>query len=205
MAASCELSCYGPGVEAITRWLARRAEEEGTGPRKPVILAGVAGALDAAHPAGSAWVIERVIGPNGSQWEPTLMPPRAHGGARTAVITSVASVLASAQARRDVARESQAGLVDLESAAFAEATTRAGLQWAIVRGVSDGADAKLPPAIDRWVDEAGRTRPGRVVASLALRPWWLARVIRLRASSQAAMAAVAALGLAMVSGVVDEE
>ena len=197
--ASCELNCCGPGAEAITRWLARRAEEEGSGERKPVILAGVAGALDAAHPAGSAWVIERLIGADGREWQPSFTGRVTAPKDRTAVITSVMSLLTTPQAKRSAAESTRAALVDLESAAFAEAATRANWPWAIVRGVSDGADMKLPPTVEQWVDEAGRSRMSRVLGSLALRPWSLRGLMHLRANSRAAMDGVAELIRRMIS------
>src|SRR6267142_375293 len=116
----------------------------------PVILAGLAGALDPAIDAGSAHVIQGVVDGRGN---PLAAPSQFNGqsaAASSCRITTARFTLASAAAKRDWFKRTAANLVDLESAAFARAATRFNWKWAIVRGVSDDAHTSLPANIDQW-------------------------------------------------------
>lgn len=198
----CELSCCGPGAEAITRWVDRDGPQESVRSPRPVILAGLAGALGDTCAVRSAAVIGAVVGADGRRWTPSL--PGAAGGER-AVITSVAASVTSPRARSDLARARHADLVDLESEAFAAVATKAGWRWAIVRGISDGPRTALPPGLDRWIDPAGRTRTARVFGGLARRPWLIPSLLRLRGDSAAAMLAVADMIRGMLEEVISDQ
>jgi adenosylhomocysteine nucleosidase len=78
----------------------------------------------------------------------------------------------------------------MESAAFADVSTTRGWRWAIIRGISDAVDDRLPAGIDRWTDQWGETQLGTVAGDLATRPWMLPAVIALGRRSRAAMHAV---------------
>ncbi len=147
-------------------------------------------------------MISAVVGAAGRAWTPNL--PGAGGGER-AVVTSAAASVTSARARGDLARARHADLVDLESEAFAAVATKAGWQWAIVRGISDGPRTALPTGLERWIDPAGRTRPGRVFGGLARRPWVIPSLLRLRGDGAAAMLAVAAVIRGMLEEVISDQ
>ncbi len=151
----------------------------------PVILCGLAGALNSAFDVGTAHAAVTVVGEDGRRMEPSL---REHGGP---VLACPPRTLTTPQARRAWSAGSGADLADLESAAFAHVAVEKGWRWAIVRGVSDGPDTTLPAGIDTWVDAAGRTRVRRVVAAVLAGRIGLGRLMRLRADSTGAMAAAA--------------
>ena len=189
----CEVSCCGPGASAARQGVQRSAITDG-----PIILAGLAGALRADISKGSAYVVTRVIDDARHSWHPTSItkgdrPPSG------ATIISTAHTITTTQGKRALAERSGADLVDLESAAFAEAASAGGRRWAIVRGVSDGLHDALPEDIDEWVDEQGRTRTSAVIAAILRRPALVGEVRRLRADSIEAMNAVAEVIDSMLS------
>jgi hypothetical protein len=182
LGAYCDLAVCGPGPLHVRRWAESIGETE-----RPVILAGLAGGLRADRPAGSAWTIGEVIGEGGGRRRPSLIIK----GLRPAVVVSTEAVVATVESKALLARRTGADLVDLESAAFAEAATGQGWTWGIVRGVSDGPDTTLPPGVERWVGSGGRTRGLFIVQSLLPRPWWWLGTLRLSRESRKAMQAVA--------------
>lgn len=189
----CEVHCCGPGAAAIARWFAR------IGPaHRPIILAGLAGALVAGIGSGSACTISEVIDPeSGSRERPTLSARAGINTART--ITSLAKVALNQQAKAQLHQQTGAELVDLESVAFAHAAISRGWPWAIVRGVSDDLRASLPREIDEWVDDRGRARPLAITKSLVRRPTELRALLRLGTASRHAMKNVAGLIVHLLS------
>jgi hypothetical protein len=89
-----------------------------------------------------------------------------------------------------LARAAGAELVDQESLAFVEAARLASWRWAIVRGVSDDADSRLPRHIARWVRADGRTNGPAIVCDLCRRPTDLWRLVVLGRAARRAMNAV---------------
>jgi len=177
-----QLVCTGPGPAAVEAWCA------GAAPRGPVILAGLAGALAPALAPGHAGVVTSVIDTDGSRYTPTLAADAAPVLGAVAVADAI---VADDPARAELARETGAALVDLESGAFARCAERAGWIWAVVRGISDGPGAPLPGQAAGWTDARGRTRTGRVVLDLAAAPSLLPDLLRLRRTSRAGLTAVA--------------
>ena len=191
LAATAAIAVCGPGPEAIAAWAERQPPRDG-----PVLLAGLAGALAEAPPAGAARVITEVRSTEG----PPRRPTWTYGAAPPCVITSAPSVVLRPEDRRDLAGRTRADLVDLESVAFATLAVRHGWSWGIVRGVSDDASCSLPSDIEDWVDDRGQPRPWRVAAALGRRPWLASRVWRLRRDSVIALRAVAGLIQARLTG-----
>ncbi len=182
----CEVSCCGPGALAARQGVQSSAITDG-----PIILAGLAGALREDIAKGSAYVATRVIDDAGHAWHPPGIAEGDLPGPSGPTIISTLHTITTTQDKRALAQRSGADLVDLESAAFAEAASAAGRRWAIVRGVSDGLHDALPEDIDEWVDEQGRTRTSAVIAAILRRPALVGEVRRLRADSIEAMNAVA--------------
>jgi hopanoid-associated phosphorylase len=83
-------------------------------------------------------------------------------------------------------------VVDLESAAVAEACAAAGKPFAVIRAVADPADRRLPSLALDALDEEGRTLPMKVAAGLLRRPFELPGLIRLGLDSRAALSALGA-------------
>ncbi len=190
----CEVRCCGPGALAARQGFQDSAITDG-----PIILAGLAGALREDISKGSAYVATRVIDDAGHSWHPTGIAKGNLPGPSGPTIISTAHTITTTQDKRALAQRSGADLVDLESAAFAEAASAAGRRWAIVRGVSDGLHDALPEAIDEWVDEQGRARTSAVIAAIVRRPALVSQVRRLRADSIGAMNAVAGVIDTMLS------
>ncbi len=190
----CEVSCCGPGALA-----ARQGVENSAITNGPIILAGLAGALQEDMAKGSAYVATRVIDGAGQSWHPTGTAEGSLPGPSGPTIISTVHTITTTQDKRALAERTGADLVDLESAAFAEAASAAGRRWAIVRGVSDGLHDALPEDIDEWVDEQGRTRTSAVIAAILRRPALVGEVRRLRADSIEAMNAVAGVIDSMLS------
>ncbi|MEE8154625.1 MAG: hypothetical protein V3T53_06645 [Phycisphaerales bacterium] len=190
----CEVRCCGPGALAARQGVQDSAITDG-----PIILAGLAGSLREDISNGSAYVATRVIDGAGHAWHPPgIAKGNLHGPPGPTIISTVHTITTT-QDKRALAERSGADLVDLESAAFAEAASAAGRRWAIVRGVSDGLDDALPEDIGEWVDEQGRTRTSAVIAAILRRPALVGEVRRLRADSIEAMNAVAEVIDSMLS------
>jgi hypothetical protein len=107
------------------------------------------------------------------------------------IVSCPANTLTTPAAKGAWARQSGADLVDLESAAFARIAVEEGWDWGIVRGISDGPDSSLPADIDTWVDQQGRSRPGRVLRAVLGGRAGVGQIARLRTQGIAAMTAAA--------------
>ena len=176
------LACTGPGAAQVRRW----GQFAVLPPGSLVVLAGVAGGLADHFRAGAARVAT-VRDASGRSWTAPI-PPGWTG--RRATCLSVDAPLGDPAAKRAAAAAHGADIVDMEAAAFAEVATTRGWRWAIVRGISDAVDHRLPAGIDRWTDRWGETQLGTVVGDLATRPWILPSVVALGRRSRAAMGAV---------------
>jgi adenosylhomocysteine nucleosidase len=176
------VACSGPGAGSIRRW----GQFAVLPPGSLVVLAGVAGGLADGFRAGAARVAT-VRDTNGHMWSASI--PTSWTG-RRATCLSVDAPLADPAAKRAAGIAHAADIVDMESAAFADVATTRGWRWAIIRGISDAVDDRLPAGIDRWTDQWGETQLGTVAGDLATRPWMLPAVIALGRRSRAAMHAV---------------
>jgi nicotinate-nucleotide adenylyltransferase len=182
----------GPGTGAIGRAFAERDRWPVRNPRL-VILVGLAGALDPQLRPGEAFAVTRVVLDSTNAVESSLAHrdrsldrPADDRRTPTSVVESNAPAI-DAAAKTRLRTETGADLVDTESRAFATCASSAGLAWAIVRGVSDGAGDALPREIAGFVDARGETRIGRVLAAIARRPTILRDLVRLARASRAAM------------------
>lgn len=170
----------GPGPDAAERAVL----ELDAGAADVVILFGVAGGLTDTPLAPA---IRAVIDPvtHETYCSPiiTAMPP--HDSA--VLVAGVDAPVRTPPAKRELAERTGAQLVDCESHAFARACRDRGMQWAIVRGVSDGPLESLPIEVSNWVDGRGRTRIGRVALDLMRRPSLLPRILLLGRRSNRAL------------------
>lgn len=190
VAQHADVICCGPGPGAFADHLHEKLAAGG--PDRPLILAGLAGALDPELNRGQAFKIREVLDKDDERWAPTLY----WGDPQDVTFVTTASArepLTSPEMKATFRASTGADLVDLESAIFARMATRAGRSWAIVRGVSDDADQSLPPNIGAWVDEHGATRPLTVFGSILGNPRLLADLLSLRAASKRAMKNVVGL------------
>jgi nucleoside phosphorylase len=185
-----DLQCCGIGARAIDRWVRDLPPVD-----RPVILAGLAGGLNNRFPAGSAWWITNVVRDDQSaDWSPPVIGFGVSGAAPTrCIITSAMDSVTNVARKRWLRDQSGADLVDLESAAFAQAASERGLRWGIVRGVSDDASTSLPSNIDQWVDSRGKPRLFIILRSIIAQPALLPAMLRLRRRANAATTALAHL------------
>ncbi len=163
---------------------------------KVVIAAGFCGALEAEYRAGDVVLADEVVAGDGRRW-PAPWPGELASGewqpplhrARLLCLPRLVGEVAEKQA---LARQYDAGIVDMESAMVAEACAKAGVRFGCVRVVSDDCQTPLSPRLVSCLS-GGRVAPLRVLAATAAAPrlvpqlWRLARQTRL-ASRQLALA-----------------
>jgi nicotinate-nucleotide adenylyltransferase len=172
----------GPGAEAIRRAFATRDAWPVRNP-SVVVLLGLAGSLDARLGPGTDHACSEVVA--AAAPAPRLRSTVVAGA--TVRVVECPTMASSPGDKARLARSSGAQLVDMESHTFAECAEAAGLRWAIVRGVSDGANETLPTELAAVVDARGETRVGRVLAAILRRPSLLPELLRIGRSSRLAM------------------
>lgn len=89
------------------------------------------------------------------------------------------------QRRRELARNCNAGLVDMESYWIGKIAVGRGLPFLCIRCVSDSAEQELP-AFDRVMTREGKWRVGATASYFLRNPWNVGRLARLRAQERVA-------------------
>jgi adenosylhomocysteine nucleosidase len=176
------LVCGGVGAEA-----ARRAAEAVIAIYAPAVVysVGFAGALDPRLRVGDVMQPQSVVNAGDGS--------RVGLDSGMGVLVSFGSVAGPAQKAK--LRESfGAQAVDMEAAAVARAAEARGVEFAVLKVISDEFDFSFP-AMERFVDSDGRFSEARFVFYAAVRPWLWAQVARLaRNSGRASRALCEALG-----------
>jgi len=178
--------CGGIGAEA-----ARRAAEAVITIYQPAVIfsAGFAGALDPKLKVGDLVRPQRVI--DASDGSSITL----EGG--EGVLVSFSSVASPEQKAR--LRETFSGqAVDMEAAAVARAAHAHGIEFAVVKAISDLAGFDFP-ANERFIAADGRFSEVRFTIFAAARPWLWLRVLRLARNCARAARALAE-GLAALAG-----
>ncbi len=160
-----QIQVCGPGREGVRRWVDQHGEPGG-----PVMLVGLAGALDPDLRSGDLVVVDEVVDAHGRVMEPPIGRRIDLPNAIRGRVTTTGRVVASAEAKHALGRTTGAVIVDLESLHFAELARERGWDWGIVRVVGDPADQAVPAALDRFVDHLGRLRLGVISGELFRRP-----------------------------------
>jgi adenosylhomocysteine nucleosidase len=153
-----------------------------------LIAIGVAGALSRELVAGALVVADRVVTEDGSETFHTDGPLSARAvrqaSALRGLVVTARRIADTVAEKQRLLAASQAGslvaVVDLESAAYAAAATRAALPFVVVRAVSDTADEGLPALLNRCRDKGGAVRRGRVAFELLGDPGALPILLSLR-------------------------
>lgn len=185
--AGFDARCIGPGAAAVERAANAIGRTE-----RPVVLAGLAGAISARCAAGQAVIVDEVVDPDSQlRWRPPLALETSKDAASPIVITSTGAIAATAADRQQLHKKTGADLVDQESVPFARCASSLGWTWAIVRGVSDDVRSALPAEVADWVNSKGGIRRLRVAASLLRRPSRVHELFGLRRRSRDALQAVA--------------
>jgi hypothetical protein len=137
----------------------------------PLVLLGLCGAL-APYPVGTIVVCEVVgdeIGSVSLEDVPAVAAPRVRA-------FTAADVVTRADAKRALALRWGADVVEMEGIHVARALSLRNLRCAMVRVVSDAADADLPP-LEQSFDREGNLRPASVALALARDPRAAARFV----------------------------
>ncbi len=170
------LVCGGIGAEA-----ARRAADAVIAMYMPKLIysVGFAGALDPGLRVGSIVRPRRVVNAGDGS---SVNLNRGEG-----VLVSFGSV-ASPEQKASLRDSFGAQAVDMEAAAVARAAEVRGVEFAVVKVISDEFDFRFP-STERFVASNGQFLEGRFAWFAALRPWLWPRVLRLaRNSNRAARA-----------------
>jgi hypothetical protein len=100
------------------------------------------------------------------------------------VLVSFGSVASPAQ-KASLRESFGAQAVDMEAAAVARATEARGVQFAVLKVISDETDFVFP-STERFVDSNGQFLERRFLGFCALRPWLWPQVARLARNSRRA-------------------
>jgi adenosylhomocysteine nucleosidase len=181
------LVCGGIGAEA-----ARRAAEAVIAIFAPkmVYSAGFAGALDRGLKVGDIVQPRRVVnaGDGSSVDLYRGKPDRGNPDCGDGVLVSFGAVASPAQKAK--LRDSfGAQVVDMEAAAVARAAEARGVEFAVVKVISDEFDFSFP-SMERFVDSNGRFLERRFAWFAAVRPWLWPQVARLARNSNRASRAL---------------
>jgi adenosylhomocysteine nucleosidase len=165
----------GGGAPAGAADAARRLVAEGA---TALISFGLAGGLNPAFRAGDILVPPNII-ENGAIYHcaPELLAwlggpiggPMLAGGEVAATVAQKAALFGA----------TKADAVDLESGAVARIAGAAGLNFAVLRAVTDVAACSLPPAALVALDQAGAIGIARVIGAVLRRPSQIPALLRL--------------------------
>lgn len=172
----------GPGREGIARWAGEHRKVNG-----PILLVGLAGALQTNHALGDTVQVATVRAPGGKSIATTWRAPE-NVQLPSANVTSTTRVVTASPAKRALALTTGASIVDLESQAFAEVGSDLGWRFGIIRAIGDTVDAPLPPSCDLWVDHQGKTAIRSLASSLLRAPSLLGRLRTIKRQSDASLA-----------------
>ena len=171
--------CNGMGREGAAT-AAREALRQGA---TALMSFGIAGALDPALTAGTAVIASDIRDgthalPGDPQWAGRLQEGLGAGPLR-AVLAHTPGVLATAAAKAELFRATGAAAADMESYGIAEVAAGAGVPFAALRVIADGAQDSIPAFALRAIAADGRvdikaslwgalTHPGQIPALIQL-------------------------------------
>lgn len=166
-------ACAGAGASAAER--AFRAAEEG-GRLDWAASVGWAGALNKSQVPGKAYRVAEVVdADSGERFSADPLPGAAAlPGLRLVSVGHVAGL----EEKRSLRAGFSADLVDMEAAAVARLAKERGIPFYCVKGVSDGAEERLPD-LNRFMDSDGAFRTAPFVGYALLRPRSWAGLVRM--------------------------
>jgi adenosylhomocysteine nucleosidase len=156
----------GGGTLQGARVAAERLLREGA---RSLISFGLAGGLDPALVPGDLVTAEAVL-VDGRLWPCDAALVRRLGARRVPLLLAGDGIVATAHEKARLYAETGASVVDLESGAVAELATAAGVPFAILRAICDGAQRDLPSAAVEGLDAEGRIAPLKMIAALLRDP-----------------------------------
>jgi adenosylhomocysteine nucleosidase len=184
----------GGGTPQGARVAAEQLLQEGA---RSLVSFGLAGGLDPALTPGDLLAAETVLS-GGRLFPCDAALVRRLGVRSVPLLLAGDAIVATAREKARLYAESGAAAVDLESGAVAELATEAGIPFAVLRAICDGADRNLPRAAMEGLDSAGRIAPFKLVAALLRDPAQIFGLIALGRDAARARSALlkAASGLA---------
>jgi adenosylhomocysteine nucleosidase len=184
----------GGGTPQGARVAAERLLREGA---RSLISFGLAGGLDPALTPGDL-VTAETVSSGGRPFPCDAALVRRLGARNVPLLLAGDAIVATAREKARLYAETGAAAVDLESGAVAELATEAGVPFAVLRAICDGADRNLPRAAMEGLDSAGRIAPFKLVAALLRDPAQIFGLIALGRDAARARSALlkAAPGLA---------
>jgi adenosylhomocysteine nucleosidase len=176
----------GDGTPAGALAAAERLVAEGA---KGLVSFGLAGGLSRAVKAGSVLVPEAVL-EAGTRYacDPGIM--QFLGGGTGGVMLAGERIVADADEKAALYRESGALAVDLESGAVARVAAAHGLPFAVLRAVADPARRTLPPAALIPLKADGAINLGAILRAVAWRPAQIPGLIALAGDASRARQAL---------------
>ena len=186
---SADFACIGVGPGAVWRW-AESIKSIGAADSplgRTVILAGLAGALDPTFTVATVRSAEMILGAGADfcRPSPSFSPPLR--SSRTTVIASVDKTCADQASKKMLRDQTGAGMVDMESAAFASLATKRGWNWGVFRAVSDDSATDIPPWIASLVSVDGSLNITSLATSVLAHPSRIAKLAAIGASARHAL------------------
>ncbi len=182
----CGVVATGGGAAAGAE---RAAEALAAGGVAALVSFGLAGGLDPRLKPGKI-LIPRTVLTAGQSFPTDRVLDRRLGGPTVDLLLGESMAVASVEAKHQLWRTTGAAGVDLESGAVAQVAARHELPFAALRAVCDPGHRGLPRAALQALDEEGRVRLLRLLASLLLHPLELPEVVALAADSTRARRAL---------------
>ena len=163
-------------VGGIGRGAARKAAKTAIERYEPrvVVSAGIGGALRTSLKVGEIIYAREVVDADSGA--------RFTAGEGDAVIATISSVSGPSE-KRMIAERWKADVVDMEAAAVAVAAKEQGLEFVVVKAISDELDFVMPP-VAQFVDLNGKFETARFAIYVAVRPKWWPAVRQLNANSR---------------------
>lgn len=198
---------HEPDIVRLTRCAAadsirarRKAEELVEAGAGALVSLGIAGGLSPTLRAGQLLLPESVVAPRGEtyaverSWHARLVAHARDRGLAPVPGLMVGSDSAVRHPRDKAGLHGRSGAVavDMESHGVGQVALEAGLPFLVLRVVADSAQNALPRAVKGSIGPDGRPRPGVVAARLALTPWELRSLLRLRRDAATALRALQA-------------
>ena len=165
-------------VGGVGKNAAGRASNAVVGRYSPSVLvsAGVAGALTSNLHVGDVVNGHEVVdADSGERFVAT------GAGGTVATVSAVNGPLE----KRALAERWSTDVVEMEAAAVARVAHERGIEFAVVKAISDELDFVMPP-VGRFVSSAGKFETGRFALHLAFHPKWWSGVRELNANAKAA-------------------
>jgi nucleoside phosphorylase len=153
---------------------------------------GTAGGLDPKICPGTIVLPQAVIDTAGSrsevdlEWRDRLVTRIGDRvDVSTSELLSVVRPITSAEEKRELHRRTAAGAVDMESAAVASVSKRAGIRFIAVRVVVDAAAVSIPKAALGMFDEGGRLKKSSLIRFVLHPLWWPGLIVLAHANAAA--------------------